>query len=211
MEIIALGHASFKLKGKNASIVIDPYHETIGQKFPKHTTADAVLITHDHKDHNNSTAVEPAVGEKVVVFSGPGEYEIKEIEIVGIDSYHDNENGVERGKNTIYHILIDGVNLVHLGDLGQDKLTDSQIEALGTVNVLFIPVGGKYTINFEKATEIVNQLEPEIVIPMHYKLEGLTSVTEFLKEIGQENIVPLPKVKITKDSLPDKMQVIVLE
>jgi len=211
MEIIALGHSSFKLKGKNASVVIDPYDsEMVGQRFPKHVTADLVLVTHEHKDHNNIKAIEP-IDKQVVVFSHPGEYEVKDIEVFGIESFHDNKNGEERGKNTIYHISVDGINFVHLGDLGQSKLTDAQIDLLDSVDVLFIPVGGKYTIDAFQAKEIINQLEPLMVIPMHYKREGLSPVSFFTKEMGQENIIPLPKIKITKDSLPDKMQVVVLE
>lgn len=219
MEIYPLGHASFRIKGKNASVVTDPYNpKMVGLAFPKHTIADVVVISHAHEDHNFVSLVEDPPGSSKVVVSGPGEYEIKGIDIVGIATYHDNKDGQERGSNTIYKIDIDGIVVVHLGDLGH-KLSEEQVDLLNSVDVLLIPTGGVYTIDAKTAVDIVAQLEPSIVIPIHYQRDklnqqifaGLTPVTAFLKEMGQEQVTPLPKLKVTKDSLPEETQIVVLE
>lgn len=219
MDIIPLGHAAFKLKGKICSVVTDPYDpEMVGLKFPRHTTADIVTISHGHKDHNFSAVVESEAGSEKIVLTGPGEYEVKGVDVTGIATYHDNKEGAERGKNTLYKIEIDGIKIVHCGDLGH-KLTPVQVELIDDVDVLLVPVGGFYTIDGATAAEVVTQLEPSIVIPMHYQMSGLdakvfgqlTPVTNFLKEIGQETVLPQPKLKVTKDSLPLETQVVILE
>jgi L-ascorbate metabolism protein UlaG (beta-lactamase superfamily) len=211
MDILYYGQACFKIKGKTASIIVDPFDpETVGLKLPKDMEAQIVAKTHDHKDHNNLKTV---TGEPIEV-TGPGEYEIKGVAIVGISTFHDNSNGSERGKNTVYNFQIEGLNIVHLGDLGQDQLTQDQLEEIGSCDILMIPVGGTYTIDSKKATEIVSQLEPRIIIPMHYGVDGLKfpldPVDNFLKEMGVENAEPQPKLTITKDKLPDEPQTIVL-
>ncbi len=215
MEIQYLGHASFKLKGKTASVVTDPFDPTLtGFKFPKGTICDMVTVSHDHSDHNFIKAIEG----QPLVFSGPGEYESKGVQIIGIATWHDTSGGNERGKNTAYRIDIDNISVVHLGDLGH-KLTEEQEEFLGDIDILLIPVGGFYTIDAKTASEVVTQLEPAIVIPMHYKTPqhtvktfgSLTGVETFLKEMGKEGAVPLPKLKITQDTLPQETQVVVLE
>lgn len=142
MDISFLGHSAFKLKGKTASVVTDPYDPSIGLKFPK-TEADIVTITHDHLDHNAADQV----GGNPFVISGPGEYEVKGIKIIGVPSFHDEKKGEVRGKNTIYNIKIDGLYICHLGDLGQTELGSEQSDAIGQVDVLLIPVGGFYTID----------------------------------------------------------------
>ncbi|OGE31691.1 hypothetical protein A2631_00910 [Candidatus Daviesbacteria bacterium RIFCSPHIGHO2_01_FULL_44_29] len=210
MEIYYLGHACFKLKGKTSSIIIDPFNTETGLKLPKDMQADACLITHNHSDHNNQAAV---TGSPVVL-NGPGEYEVKGVAVTGIASYHDNVAGAERGANTIYNIYIDGLNIVHLGDLGQDALTEAQESEIGITDILLIPVGGTYTITAKQASSIVAQLEPRIIIPMHYGVEGLKypleGVASFLKEMGVESLEPVSKLSITKDKLPDEPQVVVL-
>lgn len=212
MDIIWYGQALFKLKGKNASVVIDPFDpEAVGLKLPKDLEASVVLQTHGHKDHGNSGSVP---GDPMV-FEGPGEYEVKGVVITGISSFHDNSEGTERGLNTIFHINIDGVNVVHLGDLGQHQLTEKQVSEIGQTDILLIPVGGVYTINGDQAAKIASQLEASIVIPMHFKIEGLKPELEtadkFLKEMGAENLEPQPKLSITKDRIPEETEVVVLK
>jgi len=214
MEIIWYGQACFKLKGKNASVVIDPYNpDVLGLKLPKDLSANTTLVTHPHQDHNNPSAV-TAEKDSPMVFSEPGEYEVAGVVITGVQSFHDNVNGAERGMNTIFHIMMDGLNIVHLGDLGQEKLTEEQLNNLGQTDILLVPVGGKYTIDGKAASEIVAQLEPKIIIPMHYFIEGLKfeldPVHNFLKEMGVENIAPQPKLSITKDKLPEEPEVVLL-
>lgn len=215
MDILPLGHASFKLKGKQASLVTDPYDATkVGLKFPKNVEADIVTISHDHPDHNHTSAV---AGSPFII-SGPGEYEVKGISVIGISLYHDAVEGKERGKNTAYRIEIDGVRFAHLGDLGH-PLTSPQVELLDGVDVLFVPVGGFFTIDAKTAMGVVADMDPRIVVPMHYAREGLheamagalSPVALFLKEMGKESVTPVPKLSVTKDKLPTEMQVVVLE
>jgi len=216
MDIYWYGQACFKLKGKNATVIIDPYDpDFTGLKLPKDLSSDVVLITHDHRDHNNSKAVSATSSDGVpMVFDKPGEYEVSRVVITGISSFHDNSNGSERGMNTIFHLLFDNLDIVHLGDLGQSKLTEEQVAEIGQTDILLIPVGSVYTIDSKAASEIVSQLEPKIIIPMHYKIDGLKfeleGVESFLKEMGAEGVVPVPKLSITKDKLPEEPQVIVL-
>lgn len=209
MDITHLGHASFKLKGKNATLVTDPYNPSIGLKFPK-VEADIVTISHDHRDHNDAEVVD---GDPFVI-SGPGEYEIKDVKIIGVSSFHDEKKGAERGKNTIYNIRIDGLQVCHLGDLGQKELTGEQLEEIGSVDILLIPTGGVYTVDALQAAEIASKFEPRIAIPMHYFEENsiykLDGVDKFLKEMGAEKKEPLEKLSMTVDKLPEELTVNVL-
>lgn len=208
MDIYWYGQACFKLKGKNASVVIDPFNpDFTGLKLPKDLSADVCLVTHDHKDHNN-------VGNSQMIFKEPGEYEVAGVVITGISSFHDNSNGSQRGANIIFHIMFDGLNIVHLGDLGQGKLTEEQIAQIGQTDILLVPVGSIFTIDAKTASEIVSQLEPKIIIPMHYKTPGLKfeldTVDNFLKEMGAENVAATAKLSISSEKLPEEPQVVVL-
>lgn len=168
MDITYFGHSSFKIKGKTSTVVCDPFENSIGLKFPK-TEANIVTVSHNHADHNNSSAITGA--QKVV--SMPGEYEIGGVSIFGVPSFHDDKKGEDRGKNVIFVINIDGVNICHLGDLGQKTLTESQLSAIGNVDILLVPTGGTYTLDPEEAAGIVSAIEPQVVIPMHYKQADL--------------------------------------
>src|SRR3989344_4572716 len=227
VDIWFYGQSCFKVKGKSASIVFDPYSEEFTGLPKLKLEADIVCVTHDHKDHNNVEAVSGASEKnepsgpgappdrRPFVISGPGEYEISGVNIVGIDSFHDDKNGEERGKNTIYHVVVDEVNIVHLGDLGQKKLTQEQAEALSTCDVFLIPVGGIYTISAKDVPEIIAQIEPKIVIPMHYKLAGLKfdldDLSKFLTVMGKEKIEPVSKLSISFEKLPEEVEIAVLE
>lgn len=210
MDIYFYGQSCFKLKGKNAAVLIDPYKmEFTGLKLPRDLSAQIAVSTHNHDDHNNLQAVTDASLE----ITGPGEYEVAGISVTGVSTFHDKENGAQRGKNTIYNICVDGLNIVHLGDLGH-TLSENAVDEIGATDILLVPVGGTYTIDSKTASDIVSSLEPKIVIPMHYMLPGLkfelSPVGDFLKEMGFEGVEPLPKLSITKDKLPDELQVVVL-
>ncbi len=216
MDIYPLGHASFRIKGKTATIVTDPYDPSfVGLKFPKIDSPDILTLSHDHPDHNFTSV---AKGETTFVVSGPGEYEIKGVFILGIETDHDNKKGAERGKNVVFKVSLDEIRLVHLGDLGR-RLTDDEVRELGDVDILFVPTGGTYTIDAKTAAEIVTQIGPSIVIPMHYQrpgmspklAEALEPVSKFLKETGADSITPQPKLSISKDKLPETTTVVVLE
>ncbi len=209
MEISHIGHACFKIVGKNITVVTDPFnHPKIDLKMPK-LSADVVISTHDHRDHNYIEAIK---GDYLLLDS-PGEYEVKECFFRGITSFHDDQKGEERGLNTIFTMEIDGIRLCHLGDLGTE-LTSEQLEALNGVDILMIPVGGIYTIDAKTAVKVINDIGPKIVIPMHYKVPGvnmdIASVDKFLNEIGEEPET-LDKLKIMKKDLPEEMKIMVLK
>ena len=215
MDITYLGHSSFKIKTKTAVVVTDPFDsETVGIKFPS-TEADIVTISHKHSDHD---AVGKISGQPKIV-EGPGEYEIKEVSIIGYQSFHDNKNGSERGKNTVYAFETEGLRIVHLGDLGH-LLSDDLIGEIGSVDILMVPVGGTFTLSPKEAAEIANKIDPYYIIPMHYKIPGmnennfagLEEKEVFLKEIGK-TVEVMPKFSIKKsDIIEDQSaKVIVLE
>lgn len=208
MDITLLGHSSFRIHGKLATVVTDPFDSAfIGLKFPKHITSDIVTVSHNHKDHNAVTQIE---GNPFIV-SGPGEYEIKGVGIVGIPSHHDVER---KEQNTIYRIEIEDLSIVHLGDLGR-MLTSAEVDELDGVDILMIPVGGTYTIDAAVAAKLVSEIDPKIVIPMHYARPGLkfnlAPVSLFLKEMGQEIVAAQSKLSISKAKLPEQKQIIILE
>ncbi len=213
MDITFLGHSSFRLKGKTATVVTDPFDpEIVGLKFPK-VAADIVTISHQHEDHNQADLVK---GVKRLV-SGPGEYEIMGVSIIGIPTFHDEKKGAKRGKNTIYVYEMDGLRLVHLGDLGH-KLHEKILEKIGDIDILMVPVGGEYTIGPTEAVEVARAIEPKMVIPMHYQMPGLNPATfaklsstkPFLAEIGLL-VEKTDKLSVKKENIGEESKVILLE
>jgi L-ascorbate metabolism protein UlaG (beta-lactamase superfamily) len=209
MDITWLGHSCFRLKGSHATVITDPYSPGLGYVLGK-PTARIVTVSHEHPGHSY---VEGVGGQPRVV-NRPGEYEISEVLIIGIATFHDGERGKKRGKNIVYLMEIDEVAVCHLGDLGH-VLTSEQIEDIGNVDVLLLPVGGVSTINAPMAAEVVRQLEPKVVIPMHYKTPALKveleAVDRFLKEIGAKQVASQPKLSVNKSNLPLTSQVFLLD
>ncbi len=209
MEIDWFGHACFRLRGREGTVITDPYSKEIGLSFPR-PRGDIVTISHDHPGHRFASGVK---GDPKVI-EGPGEYEIKNIFVTGVPTAHDKKGGKERGANTVYVFDLDGLTICHLGDLGHVP-TQPQVEALGNVNVLLTPVGDVSTISAGEAAEIVSLLEPQIVIPMHFAHPDLSfkldAASKFFKEMGIKAPAEVASFKVTKDSLPSETQVVLLE
>lgn len=208
MEITWLGHACFRLKGSQATVITDPYPPDLGYSLGKQT-ARVVTISHQHPGHSYIAGI----GGEPKVIKGPGEYEIGGILVIGLSTFHDSDGGKQRGKNIVYLIEVDEVAICHLGDLGH-VLTTQQVEEIGNVDVLLVPVGGVSTINASMAAEVVRQLEPKIVVPMHYKTEvlkrELEPVDRFLKEMGVKDVTSRPRLSVTKANLPVSTQVLLM-
>ena len=207
MEISWLGHSCFLLRGKNVTLITDPFSPQLGHSLGK-ISAPIVTISHNHPGHNY---VESISGDPRIV-RGPGEYEISDVLITGVASYHDDKHGQELGRNTIYIIHMDDLVICHLGDLGH-VLQEEQLEEAADADVLLVPIGGQHTINAAQAAEVISQVEPHIVIPMHYSPptgDAPNSLDKFCREMGIEAINPQPKLSMTRSTLPAETQVVVL-
>lgn len=213
MEITYIGHSCFKIKDKTLSLVTDPYDpKSTGYNLPK-LSADVVLVSHGHKDHNY---VEGVSDHRLVVDQA-GEYELGGIFIMGIEVFHDKSEGGERGKNIIYLIDIDGFTVLHLGDLGHE-LSKETLEKLSDINVLLIPVGGTYTIDAGTAAKVISSIEPGIVVPMHYQTKDLKNteldgLDKFLDEMGIEgDVKKVDRLKINSSSdIPEETEIVVMQ
>lgn len=212
MEIRFLGHSCFQIRGRKATVVTDPFGPSCGLKLAK-VAADIVTVSHNHDDHNYIEAIggTPRKPQPFVI-KGPGEYEVAGVSIFGLPSFHDKTKGSQRGKNALYIIEMDNLKLVHLGDLGH-LLDDKQLEKINGVDILFVPVGGLYTIDAKEAAELVGKIQPKIVVPMHYKAPSLTfdlaPVDDFLKELGEKKPEPIQKLTVTSDKLPEEGQTVI--
>ncbi|QQG42819.1 MAG: MBL fold metallo-hydrolase [Candidatus Giovannonibacteria bacterium] len=211
MVITYYGLSCFKIQSGDTVLAIDPFSKESGLTPPRFG-ADAVLVSHGHDNHNN---VEALQGD-IFKITGPGEYEFKNIIVRGIESFHDSKNGKQKGKNTIYVIEWEGMKLAHLGDYGEETLRSETQEALDTPDIMFLPVGGGDTIDGEAAAKLVNEIEPRVIIPMHYKISGLKAkldgVEVFMKEMG-EKTEPEEKLTIKKSGLPaaEESKIVILK
>lgn len=214
MIISWLGQSCFKLQdkinGRDVTVITDPFDPTdTGLKLPTNLAADIVTVSYDHKDHNFVQAIS---GQPFII-NMAGEYEVGGVSIDGIDSNHDDQDGAERGHNLMFRLEFSDLVVSHLGDLGS-LLEAKQLERLAGTDVLIVPVGGIYTVDAKKAVEAINQIEPKMIIPMHYKIDGLkidlNPVEDFIKAIG---LVPTTdnKLKISRRDLDsENTQLIVL-
>lgn len=207
MKIWWRGHASFVIETLGKRILTDPYGSYVG--YPMHPiTADIVTISHEHRDHNDV----PSVSGNPLVIRGTFETEIDGIFIRGVNTFHDTKGGKERGSNKVFIISSEGLQLVHLGDLGH-PLSPQQVQAIGPVDILMVPVGGTYTIDAAGAAAAVRTLKPKIVIPMHYLTQYVTlpiePVEKFTSLYGQ--VVQRSFLEVEAAFLGPEMQVVLLE
>ena len=210
MNVCYLGHSCFKItSAQGASIITDPY-TGVGYELPSGLTADAVTTSHAHFDHNFTQAVQTDS-----VISTLGAHSVADIQILGIASWHDEKRGVLRGKNIIYKYSVDGINVCHFGDLGED-ISAELVERIGAVDVLLLPVGGTYTIDALQAKDLTEKLAPKIVIPMHFKADGKLDICDasaFLKEFPSSIIKKANRnwIELEKQALPNALQIVYLE
>lgn len=216
MQITYLGHATFLIDGDGTKVLIDPYDEKVGYPIPS-VDAEAVLVSHEHGDHTN---VAMAKGKPQVLRGlSDGDWRkivkqpLGKITVSSVPTYHDDTQGSQRGRNTIFILETEGLRVVHLGDLGH-LLDHSHTTVIGRPDVVMIPVGGHYTIDAAQAMQVLDQLQPKVVIPMHYKtevnagwpigaLEGFTGVIGQTKTVGHT-------VTVDRDKLPKTREVWVM-
>jgi L-ascorbate metabolism protein UlaG (beta-lactamase superfamily) len=210
MEITWYGHSCFRLSDRGlAAVVTDPFdHEVVGYEALK-LKADVVTVSHEAPGHSFLTGVKG----KSFLITGPGEFEIGNVFITGVQT-DGRKRSADEPRNTLYVFDYDGLTIVHLGDLRRVP-SQTEIEALGEVHVVLVPVGGGGGLNASKATEIVSLLEPGIVIPMHFQTPDtklkLAPLSKFLKEMGVGEIAPVPSLKITRTTVPEETRVVVLD
>jgi len=207
VEITWYGRACFRLKGRRATVITDPCPPKTGFVAGKHDV-DLLTMSHHHADHAYTRSISAGL-----TLTRPGEYEYADLLVTGVKTWHDATEGTERGENVIFAFEVDGVHVCHLGDLGH-LLTDEQLHELGPIDVLLVPAGGQTTISPAEAAEVVAQLEPKVVIPMHFATDGgsrdLLGPETFLHEMATEPI-RLPKASLTPTTLPEETQVVLLE
>jgi L-ascorbate metabolism protein UlaG (beta-lactamase superfamily) len=213
MEITYFGLNAVRLRGREATVMIDPYEPKLGLS-PVRLNVQIVIFSHDDSTH---FSLQGLSGDPHLV-TGAGEFEIKGVAMQGTQTYHDARKGAERGKNFVYTIEIDDLRCVHLGHLGH-ALGEDQLESIGSkIDVLFVPIGGGSHINSAQATDIVNQIEPRLVVPISYKLPGLTllaqnleGVETFAKEMGATDLTPQPKLQLSASPTVEETKLVILE
>lgn len=210
MKIKSYGHSCFLITADNGTrILTDPYDPSTGRELSD-IACDAVTCSHDHFDH---CYVKAASGSPAVI-NDNAEHDIQGVKIRAVDSFHDECGGAKRGPNIIYCYEIDGIHLVHFGDLGAD-LTEEQCKKIGKADVIMLPVGGKFTIDAAQAMELVNKVDPHVIIPMHYQADFLSfeigSLDAFLALANNIKIVRTEgkEYLVSAESLPKDKEVIV--
>ena len=216
MDIQYLGHSAFKIKSSVGTVVTDPYDSYVGFSMST-ASADVITVSHQHQDHNAVGQVKgTARRDKPFIVDKPGEYEVAGISVFGVPTFHDGSQGAERGSNIVFTILMDGIKVCHLGDLGHE-LTQDQIAEIGSIDVLLVPVGGAFTIDAQRAVKTIQMLEPSYVVPMHYKtpeheanvFADMTTLEDFLKAYGTES-KPVAKLSVEVGRLPEETELVVL-
>jgi L-ascorbate metabolism protein UlaG (beta-lactamase superfamily) len=209
MDMTWLGHACFRMRGREGIVLTDPPDPKSGHAIPR-TEAGLVTMSHEHAGHSSLKSV---AGEPVVL-RGPGEYEVHEVLVTGISSFHDDEKGAERGRNTVFTIRLDDLVICHLGDLGH-ALPAVDLEKIGDIDIALVPISGPDTnLSAARAAEIVHQLEPKVVVPMSFDPDDIGKDTPFqrlLHELGVKELTPVAKLSVTRSTLPENLQVVALD
>ena len=207
MEVTWLGHSCFRLRSDQLVLIADPYADSLGLSMGG-PSAQAVTMSHHHPHHSH----EEGLAGDFRVFRGPGEYEYLGILMRGVMTAPGDGDPPDK-RNTAYHIEMEGLRLCHLGDVSSG-LSVRNIDELSPVDVLFLPVGGVCTIGLSQALEIVRALGPKVIVPMHYRLPGLTvelgDLDAFLREMGIKEVEPQARLNVTTTNLPAEMRVVVL-
>ena len=211
MKIRYLGHSCFQLTNEaGVTLITDPF-KGVGYELPKKVKADIVTISHDHFDHNNAEAV----GGSPEWIQGEGNGKCCGIQLIGIKTWHDPEEGRLRGKNTVYKITMDDLTFCHLGDIGE-ACSEEICEKIGSVDVLLLPIGGTYTIDAKQAKEYVDKLAPNVVIPMHYRPKDgkldIDGADKFLLQYAEEDIYRTKDdISISKKNIQQQKKIIFME
>ena len=207
MDITWYGHACFRLKSREGTVITDPYDKSLGLTLPA-LKADVVTVSHNAPHHNNSKAAKGAY-----VIDGPGEYEVNGVFVTGVH-IDPVKNAKDTARNNVFVIYLDDIAICHLGDLSHVP-SQKQVEEMGNIDVLLVPVGGENALKANEAAEVVSLIEPYIVIPMHYKLPDITlkldPVSKFLTEMGITKTETVDILKLVKTSLPEETQVVVMD
>lgn len=204
------GHNCFRLRAREATILTDPVGRSTGYTLPKNTQADVITLSHED---GKAVSLE-GLKTEATILRGPGEYEVHDVFVTGVRTYRDNQQGAERGFNTVYLIEVEGMIVCHLGDLGH-VLTEEQAQVMANADILLIPVGGGTTLEPAAAAEVVSQIEPKLVIPMRYATaqgdRDLAGVEVFCKELGAEVAAPEEKLMVRQSDLGETVRVVTLQ
>lgn len=208
-EIRWFGHNCFRIKAREATVLMDPVGKKTGYT-PSKQTADIVTVSHEHPGHNNLQMVKP----EFALINGPGEYELHAVFVTGTRTYHDKVKGAERGYNTVYEIDLDGLRIAHLGDLGH-TLNDDAVESFENIDILFAPAGGGPLLSAADIAEVVGNISPKMVIPMQYRTskgdQDRETVDAFCKQLSMEMPEPVEKLNVKASDLSDQMQLVLLQ
>ncbi|SEN49021.1 MBL fold metallo-hydrolase [Paenibacillus sp. OV219] len=214
MKIKWFGHSSYLLTSDAGTrILIDPYYKFLGYRMPVPIESDIVVVTHNHGDHNK---VKAASGNYLLV-NEPKEYSLGDVNISGFKTFHDKVQGKKRGPNIVFRFRMDGLTICHCGDLGH-LLTEEQVQAIGKVDVLIVPVGGRMTLDGPEAVQVMRQLKATVAIPMHYSTKALgilgriifAKVDKFLEAAGTQT-TDVKVLDISKESLAGYAGVVTMD
>ena len=214
MDITWLGHACFRLRGRDVTILTDPYEGDDWGYPPLAATADVVTISNEHPHHAGLSGVSGTPR----VLRGPGEYEIGGALIWGVRTpRRSSQDGLTSTRNTAYVIQLEELTICHLGDLAEGSLSAEQLTRLKDSAVLLVPIGGHCTINAAQAAQVIAQIEPKLIVPMHYATDetrgrlDLDDISRFCREMGASDAAPRPRLSVTATSLPNEPTVVLLE